>query len=330
MGTQDKHTDTSACIHCGKCQSVCMFLDKYKLHIGDAERLRELAYHCFLCGKCTEVCPTGIDGRQVIWDMRKKQVQANGGRLSGKGYGMLLWEKKDYRFRNYRNGKTKSVLFPGCNFPSFYPETTRYLSKLLYEQAGIGSVYDCCGKPVSELGLEAGETQILEGLDQRLRRDGVEELILLCPNCYAFLQGHLSVRMTSIYDKLRELGLGQTVSAEGELFLPCPDREKQELLAQIRPFLSEEPQIHLGKQCCGLGGCAGIAEPDLARKMAQNAGGSARTYTYCASCSGNLIRAGHSETEHLLVKILGRNEMADTKHSLLNRMKMKYIKEKRK
>ena len=66
---------------------------------------------------------------------------------------MLLWEKKDYRFRNYRNGTGRSVLFTGCNFPSFYPETTRYLAKLLWEKAGMGTVFDCCGKPVAELGM---------------------------------------------------------------------------------------------------------------------------------------------------------------------------------
>ena len=67
---------------------------------------------------------------------------------------MLLKEKKDYIYKNYRNATGKCILFPGCNFPSFYPKTMKKLVKLLKEH-GIGVAYDCCGKPIAELGLEA-------------------------------------------------------------------------------------------------------------------------------------------------------------------------------
>lgn len=331
MKEQNKHTDVSKCIHCGKCTGVCAFLEKYKIDIGNTKSLQELAYHCFLCGKCTEVCPVGIDGRQTILDIRRKKVRENSGKLREKGYGLLLWEKQEYRFRNYKNGGTKSVLFPGCNFPSFYPETMKYLAELLWEKAGIGTVYDCCGKPVSELGLEAEEERIIHGLNERLRAMGVEEVIILCPTCYAFLKGKLVVRIISIYDKLRELGLGYKVEEKVKIFLPCPDRETQELLAQIRPFLAEEPELLKDRQCCGLGGCAGIREPELACVMARDSWRTADGVicTYCASCSGNLKRGGRIDPEHLLVKILGKSEEADTKCSLFNRIKTKYRKEKR-
>ena len=82
-----------------------------------------------------------------------------------KGYRMLLWEKEDYKFRRY-TGTGKTALFFGCNFSSFYPETTRYLDKLLAEKADAFSVFDCCGKPVAELGLEEKEKVILERLNK--------------------------------------------------------------------------------------------------------------------------------------------------------------------
>ena len=99
--------------------------EKYGIDIGDTEQLEELAYHCFICGKCTEVCPEGIDGRAYILELRRKQVEKSGGTFEKKGYGMLVKEKRDYIYRNYRHAYGKSVLFPGCNFPSFYPKTTR-------------------------------------------------------------------------------------------------------------------------------------------------------------------------------------------------------------
>ena len=114
--------DTNACIHCGMCTNNCLFLDKYKIDISDMERNKNLAYHCFLCGKCTEVCPKGIDGRETILQIRREQTEKNNGKLPVKGYNMVVGEKKNYLFRNYKQ-PGKSVLFPGCNFPSFYPKT---------------------------------------------------------------------------------------------------------------------------------------------------------------------------------------------------------------
>ena len=109
--------DVSECIHCHVCQKHCEFLKKYGIDIGDTEKLKELSYHCFLCGKCTEVCPIGIDGRDYILKLRRGNVREEEGTFREKGYGMLLKEKKDYIYKNYRNATGKCILFPGCNFP---------------------------------------------------------------------------------------------------------------------------------------------------------------------------------------------------------------------
>ena len=92
--------DGDKCIHCHLCQKRCSFLTKYKADIGDTVKLRELAYHCFLCGICSQVCPIGIDGRGIILDMRRTEVEENNGKCREKGYAMLLLEKKNYIFRN--------------------------------------------------------------------------------------------------------------------------------------------------------------------------------------------------------------------------------------
>ena len=62
------------------------------------------------------------------------------GHFVEKGYGMLLKEKKDYIYKNYRNATGKCILFPGCNFPSFYPKTTKRLVnelKKIWYRSGI-------------------------------------------------------------------------------------------------------------------------------------------------------------------------------------------------
>ena len=52
-------------------------------------------------------------------------------------------------------------------------------------------------------------------------------------------------------------------------------------------------------QCCGLGGCAGRKEPELAEKMVSNISEKDKVYTYCASCFGNFFRKGYEGTEHI-------------------------------
>ena len=345
------------CIHCGKCTKNCSFLSKYKLHIGNTEKLRELAYHCFLCGKCSEVCPVGIDGRSIILEMRQKAVEERKGKVPEKGYGMLLLEKKDYLFRNYKHinsgkdgetelaaadmsretlKKKKSVFFPGCNFPSFYPETTKKITSLLAEH-GIGVVYDCCGKPIAELGLKEQEERIAGGIERRLKETGVTEVIMACPNCYSFLKPRLNGILTvNIYEKLKELGIGKEIEGDISVFLPCPDRKEKEILAEIESFVTGDIHVITEVSCCGLGGCASGREPELAKGMAESLkkAGYGEIYTYCASCAGNLARNGYASREcggnfcgkvtHVLAEILETQEKPDTSGSFLNRMKTKF------
>lgn len=324
-----KRAEASECVHCHICQKNCEFLGKYKIDIGDREELEKLAYHCFLCGRCTQVCPKGIDGREEILNIRRESVKNCKGKPGESGYGMLLAEKKDYLFRNYRNAKGESVLFPGCNFPSFFPKTTKKLAELLREQAGMGVVYDCCGKPIAELGMEEQEKKIIRGIGERLKRRKVTEVVVLCPNCYYFLRPRLDVRVVSIYEKLKELGLGEKIPGGAAIFPPCPDRETQEWMGAIKPYLAGECTVIQSVQCCGLGGCAGVKEPELAGKMAGKAAGEMQKgsreilYTYCGSCAGNLARNGCGNVQHILSEILGVHERPDTGRSMLNRMATK-------
>lgn len=327
MKKEEKMPDHSSCIHCGKCTGQCDFLSKYGIDIGNAGRLEELAYHCFLCGRCTEVCPLGIDGREVILGMRKEKVRSGGGKLTEKGYGMLLAEKEGYLFNNYRNVSGGAVLFPGCNFPSFYPRTTRLLWSLLRSCQNIGIVYDCCGKPIEELGKEQAAEQIISRIGHRMKEAGVTEMIMVCPNCYYYLRSRLDIKVVSIYEKLTELGIGTPIRETGiHLFQPCPDREEQRWLEHIKPFLPIRYQLIEGIQCCGMGGCAAAKEPDLAKGFLHSLAERdyPNIYTYCGTCGGNITRGGIPGVHHILAEILESKEPADTKKSLLNRIKTKF------
>lgn len=315
---------TENCIHCGICTKGCAFLKKYDLDLAAFAEHPELAYHCFLCGDCSRVCPKKIDGRQIALDLRRDQTRANDGSPAESGYGALIAEKKNYLFRNYRYASGKTALFPGCNFPSFFPKTTDALVKL-FSEVGIGVIYDCCGKPIGDLGMEQREEMIAVSLAQRLKNAGVERLIVLCPNCYQYLRSHLNIEVISIYEALRDMIPDQVISdAQSAVFLPCPDRQDREFFQQITHFLPNAAPIE-GVQCCGLGGCAAGKEPELAVSFAKNLQEriDGTVYTYCASCTGQLRRCGTENAVHILTELLDIHErpaLSGVK-SLINRAK---------
>ena len=311
--------DTEKCVHCGRCTAGCLFLEKYGLDLAGLAARPELAYNCFLCGRCAAACPMGIDGAALALEMRK----TDGASLRrDPAYRLLLWEKAPYKFSNYRRAKGRAVLFPGCNFPSFFPKTTAKLVSVM-EKHGVGVVYDCCEKPVSELGLAAEAQEHVRRMEAELRDWGVEELVMVCPNCYRFLADKLTIPMVTVYEKLRQLGEGAPVRRDAfPLYYPCPDRAERRFFRDILPFLEGEARDAFPDvQCCGLGGCAAAREPALAKAMAERAaerGG--ELYTYCASCVGSFRRQGMARAYHLLPLILGVDEAVPLgMGSLLNR-----------
>jgi Fe-S oxidoreductase len=325
MNIQDKSFNINECIHCNICQKHCAFLRKYQLSIGDQERLESLVYHCFLCGKCSQVCPKGIDGREIILAMRRRQANAEQAENIQKTYKRTISEKREYSYRNYRHITKHSVLFPGCNFPSVYPKTTKKLVQLLKEE-GIGVVYDCCGKPIADLGMQKDEFRIINEIVVRMQKAGVDELITLCPNCYEFLKTRLPIKVISIYEKLQELGVGGKITGNAKIFPPCPDRKTGEWMKEILPYIDGECSLITDISCCGLGGHGGVKEPELAQIAPKKLKNCSQTiYTYCGSCAGHLTRNGCQQVRHVLPEILGTHEKPDTLKSLMNRMKTKYL-----
>lgn len=310
------------CIHCGACTRHCAFLDKYQMDIGDETQVEELAYHCFLCGKCESVCPVGINGKERFLEKRREKTRNNNGKITEDGYEMLIKEKQNYLFRNYRNVTSGRVLFPGCNFPSFYPQTTKKLAALLKKEAGIGTVYDCCGKPIAELGLEDQEKKIIQRINQGFRDAGVTEVIMICPNCYYFLKDKIDIKVTGIYELLGELGIGKKIKTkEIHLFTPCPDKEIRLWQKHMKPYLPEKVHVIMDIQCCGLGGCARAKEPEISRGFTDSLkqAGYDSIYTYCGSCAGKFVRDQMKGVHHILADILETGEEPDVAKSMVNR-----------
>ncbi|MDR1774663.1 MAG: (Fe-S)-binding protein, partial [Clostridioides sp.] len=281
------------CIHCGICKEHCLFLKKYDIDLYEFSNQPKLAYSCFMCGICKKVCPKNIDGVQIAQNMRKNS------NLDTSKYKGLLWEKNPYKFANYTKinskkniSKTdrlvknkKSVLFPGCNFSAFFPKTLKKLEDICFQNE-IGVVYDCCSKPIFELGLQEDAQKNIDSMISKLKKNNVEELIMICPNCYYFLKDKIDISVISIYEKLYELNetekyeLNEVRKVKGTknksmdeiaFYIPCPDREERVFINDISKFIEKTIVYPYEKtQCCGLGGCALANEPEIATKMAKS------------------------------------------------------------
>ncbi|MDO5690264.1 MAG: (Fe-S)-binding protein [Tissierellia bacterium] len=316
--------DVSKCIDCGKCTRNCLFLDKYDLNLKKYKDRPDLAYHCYLCGECRRVCPVDIDGRKLSLELRTHQ-QEMGYEPKSDGFGMVIFEKKDYLFKNYRGANSKTAFFPGCNFPAYYPQTTRRLSGILQGEFGISTVFDCCGKPMADLALKEESTRIFQRLGDRLRQLGIEELLLACPNCYYHFKGQLEIQTSMIYEKEEIMErLIQPKSAQeikGRLFLPCPDKDSRRIYKMLKDYLDVKELPEIKKiQCCGAGGCASVKERELAKEMRDGFQEyDEEIYLYCATCSG-MITKSNPNVKHLLPKLMGMEEQISTGiQSLLNR-----------
>ncbi len=195
----------------------------------------------------------------------------------------------------------------------------------------IGVIFDCCQKPIEELGLEEDANKNLQILRNKIKEGNIEEIIVVCPNCYYFLGEKLDVKIVTIYEKLKELNLGQSIEEEYlSIYYPCPDREEKLFFNTIKPFLEGEIKNSFkDTQCCGLGGCASAKEREISTNFAKsvNLAGEEKLFTYCASCVGNFKRKGFSNSYHILPLVLKvKEEVPLGMKSLFNRAIFKFNK----
>lgn len=335
--TNKVDTPIEKCIHCGRCTKSCSFLDKYDIDLYDFLNREDLAYNCFLCGDCKRVCPLDIDGMKISLYNRKKEFKDNKKDIYKKYLGVIL-EKKDYKFKNYKNISNKSVFYPGCNFISYFPETTERLMSIM-EDNGIGTIIDCCEKPIYEAGMVEEATNHIERFNTLLKEKEIEEVIFACPNCYYFLSGKLDVKCKTIYKKLDELKENLIIDGDKNyddisIYIPCPDRDSNIFIKDIKSFISSVNKdsdlskvIEVKSQCCGLGGLAATNEKEISVEMrnAIKPENNRDLYTYCATCVGNINKQDNVDIKHFLTDILMTNEKSTQGvKSVINRLKFRY------
>ena len=337
------------CTGCGACRSECGFLEKYGTpkeialrHDPARKQGQVMAFECSLCRLCDAVCPEGARPAGMFLEMR--QEAATRGSVSFPEHrGLLRYERagmsRRYTWYGLPRG-CRRVLFPGCAFPGTRPGRSRELFERLQEQDPcLGIVLDCCGRISHDLGRETFSRAMLEEMQSYLVSNGVEEVLVVCPNCLDMFKKYakdLGAKM--VYEALPISGAApETAKDEVVLHDPCAARFNTDCHASVRRLLAHagvnaRDMEHARETtlCCGNGAGVDRLSPELSLNWLERSSGEAsgRTIvTYCAGCANTLNT--RSRAVHVLDVLsdpgvlANKNPVPGAPLTLLNRLRLK-------
>jgi len=311
----------SDCIHCGRCERECAFLQRYgdpgSIAAGyrpDAADLDDIPFSCSLCGLCTAVCPRQLPMGELFLAMRRAIVARGRGRFSGHR-GLLTYERlgrSRWLSGHFLPPGCDTVYFPGCALPGGRSGITLALIDHLRTLVpNLGVVLGCCGKPSHDLGRQADFEGHFERLRASLERQGIRRILVNCPNCHVIFRRYATEFETeTVYERLAAGPLPASAQLSGAVLVhdPCVMRDHEASQKAVRALLDRlgewiDPVKHSGRltRCCGEGGAVHGVNPRLAKtwalRHAREVHGE-RLVTYCAGCAQLLSR--HTPTSHIL------------------------------
>jgi len=324
----------SDCIHCGRCERECAFLQRY----GDPGTLAAAYHHddpgqdiipfsCSLCGLCREVCPKDLDMAGLFLSMRRSIVAQGRGNYPGHR-GLLNYQRlgtSRMLSATFIPPGCDTVYFPGCALPGSRPEITRrvisHLQKLI---PSLGVVLNCCGKPGHDLGRQKAFSEHFSHLREGLLRKGVRRILVNCPNCHAIFRTYgAPLEVQTIYETLAAHPPPDGAKVSGTVVVhdPCVMRYEEQAQQGVRRLLDAlgewiDPVKHSGRmtRCCGEGGAVHGVNRRLAETWAQRHAKEVhgeRLVTYCAGCAQYLGR--YTTTSHILDLLFAPDATQDEK-----------------
>lgn len=311
----------SHCSECGACVRNCAFLSHYgtpKAIVANYDftdaKAQSMAYECSLCGLCTAVCPDKLDPGKLFLDLRRAFV--TNGWFNESTYSKILSYEKVGRSRLFSwqgiPNDCDTVFFPGCNLPGSRMVTTlRLFEHLQRTIPKIGMVLNCCSKPSHDLGRQEYFFAAFGALRQSLQRQGVQRVLVACPNCYKIFQQYgEGLEVQTVYEVLEVEQVAVPMEKAWNAVSvhdPCSMRDANAVQQSVRRLvdglgLDQVEMKHRGRYtiCCGEGGTVNAVRPSFAKGWANMRARESRgrpVVTYCAGCCSFLERI--MPTSHL-------------------------------
>lgn len=320
--------EAARCVQCEclECVKRCAYLAHYKGYpkkyareiynnlamVHGVRRANTQIASCALCGLCASVCPNGADMGAFCFTARREMVAARRMPVTAHEFAledMAHSNAPDIAFFRHEPGSEASawVFFPGCQLPATLPRQTRELYAHLraHLQGGVGLFFHCCGAPARWSGRPLLTDQVAGAVRAAWEQAGSPTFLLACASCADFFATELpDIPSLSLWDVLADLPLPQGARPAGTalaLHDPCAARKTPTTRASVRKIMKTLGQpveeLPLGREltrCCGYGGLADAANPDMGKAYAQSRADDTKLplAAWCAMCRDRLAAVG--------------------------------------
>jgi len=322
---QQLQTFSTTCHGCGSCLNSCQLLGDLGMPPAQIaadilsgqklnEGLAQAVVRCALCGLCSHDCPMDLNPADLMRTAR--EILLDQGITELDDYQMMLVDNSWHFFNLYRNTwninyydlaveSCEALFFPGCTLASYAPELTRAAYAWLKSRGlKVGITPECCGLPLTSLGLQERGIQMLERLRGKMEQVGARQLITACPNCFYHFEKHLQdIEVVPLYQLLADAGIRLSGATRVTVHDSCPDRFSGRIGTQVRRLLEgfalTEMRHHGANTiCCGSGGIVSMVDPDLSSQRAQTRMAEVSSVeadycvTACMGCTKRLAATG--------------------------------------
>lgn len=338
---EEAATEAKRCLQCDcmECVKVCEYLKHYgsypRKYVRDiynnlsiimrARTANKMINSCTLCGLCGEVCPTDLNMAEVIHTTRQTMVKTN--KMPPSAHDFAL---RDMAFSNSEraalilcaNGKSTcdDLFFPGCQLaasnPEYIPQIFKALTSVLSDP---GVMLGCCGAPADWSGEEDVLAQTMADFKTQWIELGSPRLVLACSSCQRMFKTHLpevdAISIWEIFDQHQLFQTGVQYARPMVIHDPCTSRHEDVWQDAVRAGLSalkiDFHELEMSRnltECCGYGGVAWLAHPDLVKDILNRRinEDDADYLTYCVMCRDMLAGEG-KPTLHLLDLMYGQD-----------------------
>lgn len=319
--------EAERCIQCEclECVKNCAFLRHYKGYpkryareiynnlsvVQGTRQANTLINSCAECGLCAAICPLDADTGSLCGLARDEMVAT--GKMPASLHEFALDDMNfsnapDIAFARHEPGKTQSkyLFFPGCQLPASMPYEARAAYSYLCEglEGGVGLWFGCCGSPARWGSRHVLAERTAAAMKKIWQNMGEPEIILACASCAEEFKKDLpDIPARSLWEVMASLPLPKNAAPAPDMLAlhdPCPARHNQPMLDSIRSImqklgqkLEELPLSGSLTRCCGYGGLAAQANPEVADSMSRDrADDTANTLlSYCSMCRDRLALA---------------------------------------
>ena len=248
------------------------------------------AWRGFMCRSGRGDSPLGMDDTTIVGLLRERYAAAHGGVEARPARGAALMGRLSPLVA--RLAAPGENLLLDNDFCFSFPRTAAALTRLA-QDAGYGVLFTDTGARMADLGMAADAARRVLALSRVMERVGVTLLLTVSPLAHEYL-ARLGLPVLPVYDRLRHWGVRLNIDAEGlDILAHSADSAHADFSAALAPYLQGGAVLPGHAGCCGAGGDAASADPDMAARVTGEVRMRGRpVITTCTQCAVTLDDAG--------------------------------------